>query len=141
VRGETELSEGVRREVQEALRAHFKPEFLNRVDEIIFFHALSKAHVRQIIDIQLATLMKRLEDRKITIVLSEAAKDKLIEEGYDPVYGGRPLKRTLQRRVLDPLAMRVLQGDFREGDTVHIDAGSGQEGLTFDKRVAAESTR
>jgi ATP-dependent Clp protease ATP-binding subunit ClpB len=85
--------------------------------------------------------MKRLEDRKITIVLSEAAKDKLIEEGYDPVYGGRPLKRTLQRRVLDPLAMRVLQGDFREGDTVHIDAGAGQEGLTFDKRVAAESTR
>jgi ATP-dependent Clp protease ATP-binding subunit ClpB len=141
VRGETELSEGVRREVQDALRAHFKPEFLNRVDEIIFFHALGREHVRQIIDIQLAVLMKRLEDRKITIVLSEAAKDKLIEEGYDPVYGGRPLKRTLQRRVLDPLAMRVLQGEFREHDTVHIDASSGQEGLTFDKRVAAESTQ
>ncbi|MEX2273540.1 MAG: ATP-dependent chaperone ClpB [Vicinamibacterales bacterium] len=139
VRGDTELSKGVRREVQEALRAHFKPEFLNRVDEIIFFHALGKEHVREIIDIQLAGLMKRLEDRKITIELSEAAKDKLIEEGYDPVYGGRPLKRTLQRRVLDPLAMRVLQGDFREGDTVHID--SGHEGLTFDRRVTAESTR
>jgi len=139
VRGETELSEGVRREVTEALRAHFKPEFLNRVDEIIFFHALSREHVRQIIDIQLDGLLKRLEDRKISIELSEAAKDKLIEEGYDPVYGGRPLKRTLQRRVLDPLAMRVLQGDFREGDHVRIDAGT--EGLTFDKRVAAESAR
>ena len=139
VRGETELSEGVRREVNEALRAHFKPEFLNRVDEIIFFHALGKSHVREIIDIQLAALMKRLEDRKITIELSDSAKDKLIEEGYDPVYGGRPLKRTLQRRVLDPLAMRVLQGDFREGDLVRIDAGN--EGLTFDKRVTAESTR
>ena len=137
MRGEIELGEDVRREVQDAMRAHFKPEFLNRVDEIIFFHALGKEHVREIIDIQLAGLMKRLEDRKITIDLSEAAKDKLIEEGYDPVYGGRPLKRTLQRRVLDPLAMRVLQGDFREGDTVLIDAGT--EGLTFDKRVTADT--
>ncbi|HEX6323269.1 MAG TPA: AAA family ATPase, partial [Vicinamibacterales bacterium] len=139
VRGETDLSEGVRREVTEALRAHFRPEFLNRVDEIIFFHALGREHVRKIIDIQLEGLLKRLEDRKISIELSEAAKDKLIEEGYDPVYGGRPLKRTLQRRVLDPLAMRVLQGDFREGDHVRIDTGT--EGLTFDKRVAAESAR
>src|SRR5690606_27414927 len=96
-RGATDMSEGVRREVSEALRAHFKPEFLNRVDEIIFFHALAREHVRQIIDIQLAALMKRLEDRKISIELSDAAKDRLIEEGYDPVYGGRPLKRTLQR--------------------------------------------
>jgi ATP-dependent Clp protease ATP-binding subunit ClpB len=147
VRGEIEMSEGVRREVTEALRAHFKPEFLNRVDEIIFFHALGREHVRKIIDIQLQGLMKRLEERKITIALSEAAKDKLIEEGYDPVYGGRPLKRTLQRRVLDPLAMRVLQGDFGEGDTVRIDydaagpAGTGHEGLTFDKRVTAEPAR
>jgi len=136
-RGATDMSEGVRREVSEALRAHFKPEFLNRVDEIIFFHALAREHVRQIIDIQLAALMKRLEDRKISIELSDAAKDRLIEEGYDPVYGGRPLKRTLQRRVLDPLAMRVLQGDFREGDTVRIDAGTDSEGLTFERRVAA----
>ena len=137
MRGRIELGDDVRREVQDAMRAHFKPEFLNRVDEIIFFHALGREHVREIIDIQLAGLMKRLEDRKITIDLSEAAKDKLIEEGYDPVYGGRPLKRTLQRRVLDPLAMRVLQGDFREGDTVLIDAGT--EGLTFDKRVTADT--
>src|SRR5690606_8737332 len=136
-RGATDMSEGVRREVSEALRAHFKPEFLNRVDEIIFFHALAREHVRQIIDIQLAALMKRLEDRKISIELSDAAKDRLIEEGYDPVYGGRPLKRTLQRRVLDPLAMRVLQGDSREGDTVRIDAGTDSEGLTFERRVAA----
>ena len=137
MRGQTDLTEDVRREVTEAMRAHFKPEFLNRVDEIIFFHALGRDHVRKIIDIQLQSLMKRLEDRKITIELAEAAKDKLIEEGYDPVYGGRPLKRTLQRRVLDPLAMRVLQGEFREGDTVSIDAGT--EGLTFDKRVTAET--
>ena len=88
------------------------------MDDIIIFHALSKAELRQIIDIQLRGLVKRLEDRKIRVELSEKAKDLLIEEGYDPTYGARPLKRTIQRRILDPLAVRVLQGDFREGDTV-----------------------
>ena len=99
----------------DALRGHFRPEFLNRVDDIIVFHALS-AEMRQIIDIQLQGLVKRLEDRKIHVELSDKAKDLIIDEGYDPTYGARPLKRTIQRRVLDPLAVRVLQGDFREGD-------------------------
>ena len=82
--------------------------------------------MRQIIDIQLRGLMKRLEDRKIRVELTDRAKDLLIAEGYDPTYGARPLKRTIQRRVLDPLAMRVLQGEFREGDVVRIDASGGE---------------
>src|SRR5688572_1285862 len=123
---EAALPEDVRREVLEALRAHFRPEFLNRVDEIIVFHTLSREEMRTIIDIQLRGLMKRLEDRKIRVELGDRAKDLLIAEGYDPTYGARPLKRTLQRSVLDPLAMRVLNGDFREGDTVRIDAPGGE---------------
>jgi ATP-dependent Clp protease ATP-binding subunit ClpB len=125
------LSEGVKREVMDALRAHFRPEFINRVDDIIIFHALTREQMRTIIDIQLRGLVKRLEDRKIHVELTDRAKDLIIEEGYDPTYGARPLKRTIQRRVLDPLAMRVLQGDFREGDRVRIDATAGD--LTFSK--------
>jgi ATP-dependent Clp protease ATP-binding subunit ClpB len=137
-----ELSEGVKREVLDALRGHFRPEFLNRVDEIIVFHALSREEMRSIIDIQLRGLVRRLEDRKIRIELTDTAKDFLIAEGYDPTYGARPLKRTIQRQVLDPLAMRVLQGDFREGDAVRIDAEGGE--LRFSKAgspVAAPSPR
>jgi ATP-dependent Clp protease ATP-binding subunit ClpB len=130
--GEDALTEGVRRLVTEALRQHFRPEFLNRVDEIIFFHALGKEHMKQIIDIQLRGLMKRLEDRKIHVELTERAKEFLVQEGYDPIYGARPLKRTIQRRVLDPLALRVLEGEFTEGDHVVIDAG--KDGVTFVKQ-------
>jgi hypothetical protein len=115
-RGETAIDEGVRRQLLDSMRQHFKPEFLNRVDDIIFFHALDRGDIRRIIDIQLAALLKRLEDRKIHLTLTEAARDQIIEEGYDPVYGARPLKRTIQRRVLDPLALAVLQGQFNEGD-------------------------
>jgi len=129
--GEHQLDEGTRRQVLEALREHFRPEFLNRIDEIIVFHALTREEMRHIIDIQLRSLMKRLEDRKIRVELSERAKDLLIAEGYDPTYGARPLKRVIQRRVLDPLAMRVLQGDFGEGSAVRIDAPRGE--LEFTK--------
>ena len=131
--GEGSLTEGVKRQVMEALRDHFRPEFINRVDEIIVFHALSRAEMRQIIDIQLRGLLKRLEDRKIHVELSEDAKDLLIAEGYDPTYGARPLKRTIQRRVLDPLAIKVLQGEVGEGETVRIDAPAGE--------LAFEATR
>ena len=124
-----ELGEGVRRQVSEALRQHFRPEFLNRVDEIIFFHALDRAHMKKIIDIQLRGLVKRLEDRKIRVELTDAAKDFVVQEGYDPAYGARPLKRTIQRRILDALAMRVLEGEFREGDHVIVDIGP--DGLAF----------
>jgi len=130
VKGEP-LTEGVKREVMDALRAHFRPEFINRVDDIIIFHALTREQMRTIIDIQLRGLVKRLEDRKIHVELTGKAKDVIIEEGYDPTYGARPLKRTIQRRVLDPLAMRVLQGEFREGDRVVIDASAGE--LSFTK--------
>ena len=132
---EHQLDEGTKRQVLDALREHFRPEFLNRVDEIIVFHALTREEMRQIIDIQLRGLMKRLEDRKIHVELSERAKDLLIAEGYDPTYGARPLKRVIQRRVLDPLAMRVLQGEFGEGSVVRIDAPRGD--LEFVKAEAA----
>jgi ATP-dependent Clp protease ATP-binding subunit ClpB len=131
------VTEGTRRQVQDLLRQTFRPEFLNRVDEIIFFHPLGREHIRAIIDIQLARLMKRLEERKIRVELTDAARDALIEEGYDPVYGARPLKRTIQRRILDPLALRVLEGEFREGDAIRIDAVRGE--LKFEKRELAAS--
>jgi ATP-dependent Clp protease ATP-binding subunit ClpB len=126
-----EVPEGVKRQVTDALRQHFRPEFLNRIDDIIFFHSLTRDNIRSIIDIQLGRLAKRLEERKIHIELTDAARDLVIEEGYDPAYGARPLKRTIQRRVLDPLALRVLEGEFGEGDTIRLDAEGGQ--LTFSK--------
>ena len=133
-----EVDEGIRRQVTDALREHFRPEFLNRIDEIIFFHPLSREHLKQIIDIQIRNLVKRLEERKIHVQLTDAAKEKLVREGYDPVYGARPLKRTIQRLVLDPLALRVLEGDFVEGDTVVVDVG--RDALTFQKAEAVVRT-
>jgi ATP-dependent Clp protease ATP-binding subunit ClpB len=136
--GSTSLDEGTRRQVLDVLRSQFRPEFLNRVDEIIIFHALSREQMRSIIDIQLRGLTKRLEDRKIHVELTDRAKDLLIAEGYDPTYGARPLKRTIQRRILDPLAMRVLQGEFREGDRVRIDVSGGDLEFVRAERGVAE---
>jgi len=130
--GQEELPEGVRRQVTEALRQHFRPEFINRVDEIIFFHSLGLEHLKQIVNIQIRGLLKRLEERKIHVELTETARRFLVAEGFDPMFGARPLKRTIQRRVLDPLAMRVLEGEFREGDTVLVNMG--ENGLTFEKK-------
>ena len=110
----------------DALRGHFRPEFINRIDDIVFFHALDRGHIRQIVDIQMRGLLKRLADRKIHIALSDAVKDFLVAEGYDPVYGARPLKRALQRLLLDPLALRVLDGEFRDGDTVEVDLNANK---------------
>jgi ATP-dependent Clp protease ATP-binding subunit ClpB len=132
-----QVPEGTRRAVMDALRDHFRPEFLNRIDEIIFFHPLGRDEIKKIIEIQIASLTRRLEERKIHVLLSDAAKERLVLEGYDPQYGARPLKRTLQRRVLDPLALRVLEGDFLEGDTIIVDGGP--EGLVFEKRQAAKT--
>ncbi len=114
------------------LLQHFRPEFLNRIDEIIFFHALSREHLKQIVDIQVAGLVRRLEERKIHVQLTDKAKEFLVQEGYDPTYGARPLKRTIQRQILDPLALRVLEGDFLEGDTVRVDSAPDGE-LSFSK--------
>ena len=121
----SELDVSVREQVLEALRAHFRPEFLNRVDEIIFFHSLGLADMKVIINLQIAQLIERLAERKIGVELTDAAKDLIIDAGFDPAYGARPLKRALQRQVLDPLAMRMLQGEFAEGDRVSVDAAAG----------------
>ncbi len=117
--------ETMRARVMEAMRATFRPEFLNRVDEIVIFHRLGREQLREIAEIQLNNVRGLLARRNITLALTEAATDLLIEEGYDPVYGARPLKRVLQRRIIDPLAIRVIQGDVREGDHVVVEVADG----------------
>jgi ATP-dependent Clp protease ATP-binding subunit ClpB len=116
----------MRARVMEAMRQHFRPEFLNRVDDIVIFHRLGRAQLREIAEIQLNHVRGLLAKRGVTLSLTEAATDLLIEEGYDPVYGARPLKRVLQRRIIDPLAIRVIQGDVREGDHVVVEVEDGE---------------
>jgi ATP-dependent Clp protease ATP-binding subunit ClpB len=113
---------GVREQVMQELRAHFRPEFLNRVDDIILFSRLDQQQLRQIVRIQLRGLRDRLATRKLTLEVRDAAIDLLAAEGYDPTYGARPLKRLIQRRLQDPIAMAILEGRFREGDMVVVDA-------------------
>jgi ATP-dependent Clp protease ATP-binding subunit ClpB len=125
----------MRRRVLEALRAHFKPEFLNRVDDVVIFRSLSIENIKEIVEIQLKNLKKRLAERKINLNLSDRAKEVLAKEGFDPVYGARPLKRAIQRLIQDPLALKVLEGEFLEGDTIEIEAGPGKE-LTFSKKTS-----
>src|SRR5881296_944937 len=122
---EEESREERRRLVTDALRAHFRPEFLNRVDEIIIFDRLTEDDLKKIVEIQLKRLSKRLEQQKITLKLSDSAKELLAREGYDPVYGARPLRRTIQREILDPLSIDILEGKVREGQTVHVNAKDG----------------
>lgn len=117
--------------VLESLRSHFRPEFLNRVDDIIIFHSLSLEHLKGIIEIQLAGLRKRLSERKLSITLTDNAKELLAKEGFDPTYGARPLKRAIQRVIQDPLALKLLAGEFGEGDTIDVDAVKG--GMVFRK--------
>ena len=117
--------------VMDALRQHFRPEFLNRVDETIIFDRLSDTDLTHIVEIQVQKLQKRLAEQKLTLVLTDKAKLHLAREGYDPVYGARPLKRCIQRDLLDPLALDILDGKFLENDTITVDAGSS--GLTFAK--------
>jgi ATP-dependent Clp protease ATP-binding subunit ClpB len=122
---EEESREARSRLVMDALRAHFRPEFLNRVDEIIIFDRLSEDDLKKIVEIQLRRLSKRIEQQKITLDLSDSAKQLLAREGYDPVYGARPLRRTIQKEILDPLSIDILEGKVREGQTVKIDAKNG----------------
>ena len=129
------LDESTRRRIDDVVRRHFRPEFLNRVDEIIVFHALERRHLEEIAGIQLAALARRLAERRVTIEATGAALGRLVDEGHDAAYGARPLRRTLQRRVLDPLAMELLRGNFSEGDAVIVDRGA--EGLTFTRRAPA----
>jgi len=109
-------------EVMAVLRRQFRPEFLNRVDEVVVFHALTREHIRAIVDVQLKRLGKRLAQKHLTVELTDAAKNVLAEQGYDPVYGARPLKRVIQRMMLDPMAMQILEGRLKDGETVRVDA-------------------
>ena len=115
--------------VREALRKHFRPEFLNRIDDIVVFHNLTKKDIRRIVDVQMRYVQQRLDEKQITIDLTDAARDLLAEHGFDPAYGARPLKRAIQRMVLDPLAVRIIKGEVQSHSRVHIDAGEGE--LTF----------
>ena len=122
---EEESREARTRLVMDALRAHFRPEFLNRVDEIIIFDRLTEEELKKIVEIQLSRLTKRLAQQNITLELSDSAKTRLAREGYDPVYGARPLKRAIQHLLLDPLSMNILEGKFREGQTIRAEAKNG----------------
>ncbi len=134
---EGEDSEQVRDQVMNVVRSHFRPEFLNRVDEIILFHRLKREDMGKIVDIQLQRLMKLLADRKITLQLDDAAKEWLGKKGYDPAYGARPLKRVIQKYVQDPLAEMVLAGKIHDGETVKITAG--KDGLMFNGAAAKKA--
>jgi ATP-dependent Clp protease ATP-binding subunit ClpB len=118
----------------EAMREHFRPEFLNRIDEIVVFDALDKEQLAEIAELQLERLRARLAERKLSLELTDEAKQVLAEAGWDPVYGARPLKRALQRLLENPLAERLLQGEFAEGDTIRVDAQDGE--LAFERAEA-----
>ncbi|TMP96395.1 MAG: ATP-dependent chaperone ClpB [Verrucomicrobia bacterium] len=122
---EEESKQARSRLVMDALRAHFRPEFLNRVDEIIIFDRLTEDDLKKIVEIQLRRLTKRLEQQKITLELSDSAKELIAREGYDPVYGARPLRRTIQKEILNPLSIDILEGKVREGQSVHVNAKDG----------------
>ena len=134
--GENDDSDMVRDQVMDVVRSHFRPEFLNRVDEIILFHRLKRGEMGAIVDIQLARLRQLLADRKITLELDEEARAFLADRGYDPAYGARPLKRAVQKYVQDPLAEQILQGNFPDGSTIKAFAGSDR--LNFKLRDGAE---
>jgi ATP-dependent Clp protease ATP-binding subunit ClpB len=121
----------VETQVTQALRTHFKPEFLNRVDDIIIFRPLGEGEIGHIVDLQLARFDKLLADRKLTLDLTPAARELLAHEGYDPAFGARPLKRAIQRMLQNPLALALLQGKYGEGDTVRVDVDG--RSLTFAK--------
>jgi len=120
------------RKVEEELHRHFRPEFLNRIDDVIIFHALDMAHIKRIIEIQLRKLAKLISERGLTIEISEGAKDFVAREGYDPAFGARPLKRALQKEIIDPLAIRLLEGKFKAGDVVFVNLIDGKLELSLE---------
>jgi ATP-dependent Clp protease ATP-binding subunit ClpB len=132
--GEEDRAEMERR-VMEAVRGHFRPEFLNRLDEVVVFHALSREHIRSIVELSVKGLRRMLVDRELELKITDQALDLLAEEGYDPHFGARPLKRTLQRRVQNPLAMKLLAGEFKAGETVVVDVERGE--LAFRAKAKA----
>ncbi|HUR80010.1 MAG TPA: ATP-dependent chaperone ClpB [Thermoanaerobaculia bacterium] len=129
--------EEMRKAVDAELHQRFRPEFLNRIDDVIVFHTLELRQIKQIIGIQLKRLAKLIEDRGLNIEISDGAKELLAQEGYDPAFGARPLKRALQRMIIDPLAIRLLEGQFKPGDTVFVNAADGKVELSLEPEAAA----
>ena len=134
--GEEQDPKRLRRDIMDVLKQSLRPEFLNRIDEIVVFKSLGREEIARIVSIQVAHLVKRLADKRITLTLTPAAVNLLAQEGYDPVYGARPLKRTIQRLVQDPLALKLLEGTFKEGDAVVADAKNGE--IVFAKQVEGQ---
>ena len=129
-----EIAEPIRKQVMGELRAHFRPEFLNRVDDVVLFKPLTLADIKKIVELQLNLLRQRLMDRHIELDLSDAAKEHLARDGYDPVYGARPLKRFLQRHVETPLARKLLAGEVTDHSRVSVGFTKGE--LTFESKLA-----
>jgi ATP-dependent Clp protease ATP-binding subunit ClpA len=121
----------MRKALLDKLRAAFRPEFLNRIDDIIVFNVLTREHLAEIVNIQLNAVVKMLKERKMGLEITAAAKDRIVSESYDPQYGARPMKRAIQRLVQDPLAHKLMNGDFAEGDVVLVDAREGAVELEF----------
>jgi ATP-dependent Clp protease ATP-binding subunit ClpB len=130
------VEEKAREQVEEALTQTFPPEFLNRIDDVVVFHRLTKEDLGKIVDIQVAQLSERVRERGIEIELTEGARELLGTLGFDPTYGARPLKRVIQKQLVDKLALRLLEGDFVEGDAVKVDAHDGE--LVFEKAKTAK---
>jgi ATP-dependent Clp protease ATP-binding subunit ClpB len=121
----------INKKVMEALRSHFRPEFLNRIDDLVIFNSLSREDLRKVVAIQILLLAQRLKERKLTLDLTQAAMDYLADAGYDPVYGARPLKRIIQTELMDPLALKLLSGEIIDGQLVHVDCQADGQGLTI----------
>jgi ATP-dependent Clp protease ATP-binding subunit ClpB len=136
VEDESEIKEVSRDQINRLLQAHFRPEFLNRVDEVVIFHPLTKSDLVEIVDIQLAHVTALMRDRDLNLEIDQSAREYLAKEGYDPDFGARPLKRTIQREVQDPLALKVVSGEISEGDTIRVT--SDKDGLVFETIKAAE---
>jgi ATP-dependent Clp protease ATP-binding subunit ClpB len=134
--GRGAISEDLRKRIQATLLEHFRPEFINRVDEIVIFNPLGKKEIEKIIDLQLANLHRLLSERKVELTLTEKARELLFREGYDPQFGARPLKRAIQRLIQDPLAMRLLDGDVMPGDQVAVDADMRKGEMKFEREAA-----
>jgi ATP-dependent Clp protease ATP-binding subunit ClpB len=125
-----------REEAMTALREIFRPEFLNRIDDIVLFSPLGKDQIERIIDLQMASFMKRVAERQVTLDLTAAAKALLFREGYDPAYGARPMKRAIQRLIQDPLALKILDGEVKAGDKIFVDADSKTGEMKFKRETA-----
>jgi ATP-dependent Clp protease ATP-binding subunit ClpB len=129
------VAEAMRNRIHQTLLEHFRPEFINRIDEIVIFNALGKEEITKIIDLQLGNLRRLLAERKVKIELTDKARELLFREGYDPQFGARPLKRAIQRLIQDPLAMKLLDGDLLAGDTVEVDADLKKGEMRFERET------